>query len=156
MENLNAEQVIKALECCIDRPKCIDCPNLTLCAGHGFEYLLVKAVELIKELTKENASLHSSCTDLTRKCASLTEENERVKENNVFLNDTIGKNAQQALEVTLEEIEKTKVNNVREIQDRLQAFFGTYVLGYKIPITEALKAVNQILKEVLESSNERP
>ena len=37
-----------------------------------------------------------------------------------------------------------------QMKERLQAYFGTYVLGYKIPLTEALKAVNQIAKEMLE------
>ena len=41
-------------------------------------------------------------------------------------------------------------DTVRKMQERLQAYFGTYVLGYKIPLTEALKAVNQIAKEMLE------
>lgn len=50
---LNREKIIKALQDCIDRPKCIDCPNLTLCSGHGVEYLLVQALSLIKELTEE-------------------------------------------------------------------------------------------------------
>lgn len=37
-----------------------------------------------------------------------------------------------------------------QMKERLQAYFGTYVLGYKIPLSEALKAVNQIAKEMLE------
>jgi hypothetical protein len=37
-----------------------------------------------------------------------------------------------------------------QMKERLQTHFGTYVLGYKIPLSEALKAVNQIAKEMLE------
>lgn len=35
---------------------------------------LYDAEDKIKELTKENENLHSSCTELTRKCASLNDE----------------------------------------------------------------------------------
>lgn len=37
-----------------------------------------------------------------------------------------------------------------QMKERLQAYLGTYVLGYKIPLSEALKAVNQIAKEMLD------
>lgn len=61
---LNREQIIKAMQDCIDRPKCIDCPNLTLCSGHGFDYLLVQALDLIKQLTEENEKIGIENFDL--------------------------------------------------------------------------------------------
>lgn len=42
-----------------------------------------------------------------------------------------------------------KEDTVRKMQDRLKIYFGTYALSYKIPLSEALKAVNQIAKEML-------
>ena len=108
----------------------------------------------ISELRKLLEKANHDADRYAVKIKELTEENERLRENNIFLNATIGKNAQQALEVTLEEIEKAKADTVRKMQERLKMYFGTYVLGYKIPLTEALKAVNQIAKEMLEGTNE--
>lgn len=162
MENLNAEQIKKDLAMFIE-----DMPT-ELHFGFKrtikFREFLKEALTLIKyheqrigELTEENKAISEryaiqvvTAIELDKQVQKLADENERLKENNVFLNNTIGKNSQQALEVTLEEIEKTKVNTVREMQERLQAFFGTYVLGYKIPLTDALKVVNKIAKEMLD------
>jgi 7-keto-8-aminopelargonate synthetase-like enzyme len=41
--------------------------------------MMKNAITLIKELTEENERLHASCTELEQKCASLCEENERLK-----------------------------------------------------------------------------
>ena len=64
MENLNAEQVKKALECCTNGSCGTECPY--------YEYepcqtvLDEDALSLIKELTEENERLHASCTELTQ------------------------------------------------------------------------------------------
>ena len=38
-----------------------------------------------RKLIEENERLHASCTELTRKCASLTEENERLRAENIVM-----------------------------------------------------------------------
>lgn len=181
---LNAETVKKGLECCTrgrkskeDRP-CLDCPyNECNIVGGTSErqvkgtcqgWLMKDALALVTSQEQRIGAQDMTISELRKllekanhdadryavKIKELTEENERLRENNIFLNATIGKNAQQALEVTLEEIEKAKADTVRKMQERLKMYFGTYVLGYKIPLTEALKAVNQIAKEMLEGTNE--
>lgn len=47
-------------------------------------------------------------------------------------------------------IEQVKTDTVRKMQERLKMCFGTYILGYKIPLTETLKIIDQIAKEMLE------
>ena len=47
-------------------------------------------------------------------------------------------------------VESVRADTVREMQERLKMYFGTYTLGYKIPLNEVLKVINQIAKEVLE------
>lgn len=79
---MTKEEICKVLECCsspeyrcnecpIDQKKKDDCECGTFCMG--------EALTLIKELTEECTNLHASCTELERKCASLNDENERVK-----------------------------------------------------------------------------
>ena len=48
------------------------------------------------------------------------------------------------------QFEEAKEDTVRKMQERFKMHFGTYVIGYKIPLTEALKVVNQIAKDMLE------
>ena len=87
-ENLNAEIVKKALECCTFEGchDCRECPQcnvlLSLCKKNAMAdalALITSQEQKIKELTEENERLHASCTEFERKCASLNEENERLK-----------------------------------------------------------------------------
>ena len=103
MENLNAEQIIKALEWCSSGGNCINChendknPRLSKegCMALQMRY----ALSLIKELTEENERLRAI---------------------------------------------------PKQMKERLQAYLVTYVLGYKIPLSEVLKGVDQIAKEMSE------
>ena len=57
MENLNAENIIKALECCTSESEfCTGCPFLE-CGACKQSSLLKLALSLIKELTEENEGL---------------------------------------------------------------------------------------------------
>lgn len=49
---LNREQVIKALECCVENTCCEECPAYDFCNGQ--EWLVENALALIRELTEEN------------------------------------------------------------------------------------------------------
>lgn len=64
---LNRDQIIKALECCInDIDCCYDCPfsaaDLSLCGG--LRGLSAEALALIKELTEENEDLNKTISSL--------------------------------------------------------------------------------------------
>ena len=80
----NQEQITKALGMCIaPRPKCKECPYFIGDVRCKHSKLLKDALTLIKELTEENERLHASCTELERNCASLNDENERLKADTV-------------------------------------------------------------------------
>lgn len=146
MENLNAEQIIKALECCIEG-ECDGCTydEQTACK----EYLLHDALALIKELTEKNKNLEQAyeCADSARRelsseCDRLTEENERLRGfNSAKCEDCAGCTAWNC------DCANIEADTVRKMQERLKMYFGTYTLGYKIPLNEVLKVINQIAKE---------
>lgn len=52
---LNREQIIKALECCLEENYCATCPAIDYCGG--VDNLTEKALSLINELTEENERL---------------------------------------------------------------------------------------------------
>ena len=90
---MEREQIIKDIELCIDRPNCTECPNFHLCNGNGFEYQLVNALSLIKELTEDVERVAKQCGEIIVECderdaerlkqvAKLTEENERLRAEN--------------------------------------------------------------------------
>lgn len=99
----------------------------------------------IVELTEETARLEKLCAlrekDHNDTCDLLFKaeaENERLMREKTALECIVSTARNQA-----------KADTVRKMHERLQAYFGNYVLGYKIPLTEALKAVNQIAKEMI-------
>ena len=76
---LNREQIIKALECCIND----ECDKCGRTFGNCQVNLMFDALALIKELTEENKKLYASYTELERKCASLNDASSRIKANTV-------------------------------------------------------------------------
>lgn len=52
------------------------------------------------------------------------------------------------------ELEKIEADTVRKMQERLTMYFGTYILGYKIPLTEVFKIVDQIANELVEGEKD--
>ena len=158
MSELNRDQIVKAMQDCIDRPKCIDCPNLTLCAGNGFEYLLVKAVELIKELTEENAEVKANWQKLKEsheraceKCRAefkrLTEENERLSTTIVMQEEEVEslKDSNKHLVVFLKE---KKADTVRKMQKALEDRIHSKLSYHGWYLKETVIA--EIAKEILE------
>ena len=106
----------------------------------------------IVELTEENARLkHFDLEAMRGKadsykelCSKYLEENKRLIEENERLkseNDML-------LNIKNLNIDKVIADTVRKMQERLKMYFGTYTLGYKIPLKEALKVINQIAKEM--------
>lgn len=152
MEKLKAIQTIKELE---GLAKFNVCP----------EYIR-NALALIKELTEvveqsETARGRKESIDngFSPSVTELQRENERLTTNlveqsaeNVML---IGENKRlRDTAYRLEcEVHRERADTVRKMQERLKTYFGTYILGYKIPLTETLKIIDQIAKEVLEGKD---
>ena len=117
--------------------------------------------DIIRGLLK-NDSPYKEDQDIIRDAIALInelpEENERLSKYTITCQTPSGEQTMPNLlsldgdAATLyKKIEdKIKADTVREMKERIKAYFGTYVLGYKIPLNEALKAVNQITKEMLE------
>lgn len=131
MENLNAERITN--------------PNNEL---YDYVKRIIEAVKYKGEGDHEDVPsiLRKFAKGYEQRIKGLTEENERlIADNNRLIKEAVFSPMERANN-TLE----VRADTVREMQERLKAYFGTYVLGYKIPLTEALKAVNQIAKEMLE------
>ena len=128
MENLNAEQVIKAMECCYDNNlSCIDCPfqasdKYVECAG-----LTLSALSLIKELTEENERLRAEA------------ENQSILWKQHF--ESIYETAKETV----------RADTVRKMQERLKAEVHENVMGRKF-IMLYVEDIDQIAKE-LEGEN---
>ena len=131
---LNAKQIIKELE---------GLAGFTTCP----EYIK-NALALIKELTEENERLQANNKQLVNDNAELKNQNqEEIAEEDINLFDEFTK-------LLHEGIREAKADTVRKMQERLKMYFGTYILGYKIPLNEVLKVINQIAKEMLEGKDE--
>ena len=121
MTELDREQIIKALECCIED----ECDKCGCSFGNCQQNLMQEALDLIKELIEEIE----------------------------FHKKTIAKNAQKALDVALEEIEKTKADTVRKMRDRLWSKKFTYYINpqtYNGYYAVDVCVIDQIAKEILE------
>jgi hypothetical protein len=137
MENLNADQIVKALECCSVKRICTDCPYFEkYCKVGALHRLEADALSLIKELTEENATLHASCTELERKCASLNDENERLS---------------QSLANTKSILANCKADTVRKMHAEIKE---RCIKGGIYPAFVA-RTIDQIAKERLERENEK-
>lgn len=179
MENLNAEQIrykmsekqIKtALECLskpnsspADREKCYFMWKEPSCFSCYHEVaqnalaLINSQEQRTKELVENNERLRAEQSKIKRKI--LMEVASKFAGHSDYHGDAIlcklicmseGKEVGVAKPIDEVRRKETRADTVKEMQERLKAYFGTYVLGYKIPLSEALKAVNQIAKEMLE------
>ena len=121
----------------------------------------------IKELTEENEAWQKQLIsqkenagkayyDLACEVEKLRDENElliasmHIPKNNdkVYVKINLP-NGKDGSTYCLPSQRKIVVDTVRKMSEKLKAYFGTYFLGYKIPISEALKALNQTSKEIL-------
>jgi hypothetical protein len=144
MQNLNAEQIKKALECCsssdgvsacesgcpywggdYDTCPCIEDPN----------FIVKNALALIKELTEENEGLHASCTELTQEC----------------------KKWQSRLEIECEHTEKITVRKMRKsLYDEFLKIARCQVADEpNMRSCEVFAILDKIANELLEGSNEK-
>ena len=128
MENLNAEQIKKALECCHSGgtlDACYECPYLhepILC-----DNIRINAATLIKELTEENERLSKKAETTSRLCQECHNEYEN-------------------------KIKDAKADTVRKMQEKLKRYYdrNDSYLGYSIAFN-----IDRVAKEMLEETNEK-
>ena len=104
-------EIIKALECCKDL-KCSECPKKTNLFKTDCDVKLCQ--EAIDLINRQKAEI------------------ERLQKENEFHRKTITENAQRALEVLVDEIDKAKIEAIKEFAERLKATFTKAING--IPI----------------------
>ena len=127
-------EIIKALEQC-GKGKCVGCP----CINDSENCLSTLTTNALTLINRQK------------------EEIERLKKENEFHRKTITENAQKALEVTLEEIEKAKSEAYREFALKTKILLETKAVLYSLSDRDcefainqatALKAVDTTLKEL--------
>lgn len=140
MENLNAEQIKKDLKELMYEAYASNGAHKPYLTMRDALALITSQEQRIKELTEENERLRAE--NAKYEAENHAEFNKWLK-----LEEATKRHHSELFEDAKIAV---KEETVRKMQERFQAYFGTYVLGYKIPLTEALKAVDQIAKEMLE------
>lgn len=135
MENLNAEQVKRGLECCANNDECVGeaCPYYTTGCEKNMPKdalaLINSQEQRIKELTEENERLHASCTELTQCCTKL---------------ETLYK-------IECRRVDTVKADTVRKMQERLKADAVTIQdhTG-KLGVVVGVGNIDDVAREMLE------
>lgn len=167
---LNREQIVKALECCVEGDYCATCPATDYC--EGVDNLTENALSLIKELTEEAEEakrladtykrhhdiMDCECSRLEKENDKLTEENERLRAENAkyeaenhaeFNKWLILEEATKRHHSELFEEAKiaVKEETVRKMQERLKESISDMrgYIGF-----DFRKKIDQIAKEMLE------
>lgn len=129
MENLNSEQIIKALECCVnvggyrDAQYCNECPlheeRCALLLPQNCLALITSQEQRIKELTekfnagnKEYIRLDNEYRSLNAKYIKLTEENERLRAMTHMLDEEYTETAKRFYK-----------KGVTDMKERIEALF---------------------------------
>lgn len=166
MENLNAEQVKKALECCT-LGDCYPCPYGNIGAGCRDKMsedalaLITSQEQRIGELAEENERLKSEVS-VKRKLLDKAEVRiDCLDEVNKVLKADIC-NATMNLEHITKENDRLKADTVREMQERLTKKVNAdidrcYMLGFGAVghLSLFIDEINDTAKEMLEGENER-
>ena len=153
MENLNAEQVKKGLECCCMQElthdeNCPECPYTDL-YPNCFEYLGKNALALInsqeqriKELESENGKITINMNVYGLTAKRLGEENERLKESNLVFAHGVEKVAANYYNLGC-------TDTVRKMQERLHERFHDRVAYTRSYVHDT---IDQIANEMLEGN----
>ncbi len=173
MENLNAEQVKKALECCgskhysDEKYECKNCPLNGRSFDEGSCYdevlhdnalaLIISQEQRIKELAEENKKLTINMNAYGLTAKRLGEENERLKNRItcqvVLPDEKLEEIKNECLERFELDIKAIQVDAVRKMQERLHERFGAdanrVYSNYNIH-----RYIDQIAKEMLEGEDE--
>ena len=162
---LNREQIVKALECCASpKQMCKDCPMPEEIKDdcRCMEVISRNALALYRELTEENANLRldvssyklererndSRSADLVAELVEAAELNLKLTEENERLRAK-GAEWRGCADTLFEEINKTKTDTVRNMQERLKKAFN---FGHTILEKSICDIINQIAKELLEEN----
>ena len=129
---LKRDEIVKALECCIDTKwRCEDCPYFNK-GEDSMEVLMTDALSLINELTEENDKLASALAEYDYKTTlriseeyvtadayeELREENEKLKKRLKATNYMITPDGRIEMIPTVESV---KSDTVREMRKEIEA-----------------------------------
>lgn len=135
--NLNREQIVKALECCISGDDCTICP---LCDEQSCPCVLNEnALSLIKELTEENERLRAENTDCRLGFGLIEDAFERLEK----INEQIKS--------------ETSADTVRKMQEQIKAEIDYFDRrGGSAFINKAIVFffIDQIAKEMIGEEND--
>lgn len=170
MENLNAKQIIKAMECCYDNNlSCIDCPFQGTDKYIECSSLTISALSLIKELTEDKEKLGHLIDELEKEKQELWDDNKKLTRDRERLRNRIT----CSVTITDEQVEEIKAHclerieldikavqadTVREMQERLKAKVNAdidrcYMLGISVagPLSLFLDEIDETAKEMIEN-----
>ena len=116
-------QIIKALERCPQHTECCYCNSLEECGNKRilttsvFDLINRQKAE-VEKLNIELQSMRSAANSYKMHYEKAQTEINKLKQENDFFRKTITENAQRALEVTVEEIEKAKSEAIKELCEK--------------------------------------
>lgn len=165
-KELNAEQIIKALEWCALGFACMNCKydKGKQFSKEGCMALHMRdALSLIKQLTEENVELTRTCTALTRKVQVLDEQYNSLLDRNMELAEEIQK-WQEAYDYAdaacrelnskcdelTEENERLRADTVREMRGIIQGIIEFDIALTEDETTYLLKRLDETAQEMLE------
>lgn len=166
---LNANEIIKALECCVKADTHYDCRELNCPALINDECIytgitdhesnrkqFADALALIKQLTQAHEMLSESYDHLEKtkdellaERSRLTEENERLKKDNEYILMQHAFQRRPSGDCWNDVIEKAKADTVREMQSRLAQYIGTYTDKSFVYVSAMFKLIDKIAKEMI-------
>ena len=182
MENLNAEQVNKALELCLANDVCDSsceiCPytdNMKNCMDEMLRDVLAlinSQEQKIKELTEENEKLTIKMNAYGLTAKNLGEENERLLARNFDLaekgekvviaykklseeNERLKAENEMLLNIKNLNIDKVIADTVRKMQERVKKCLSDKPSLFTQQRYIVVDVIDQIAKEMLEGDNER-
>ena len=129
---LNREQIIKALECCLVESNCTGCPLHHQYETDCLKYAGEKALSLIKELTEDNEAQAETITNLIDTIKNVSGVKEEYE---AFIGGLKPK------------IDEIRADTVRKMQERLNAQKFTHKnFGELVYVDD----IDKIAKEMLE------
>lgn len=145
MENLNAEMIKKALECCTsESSKCADCPRYSFVPCT--KSLLTDALSLIKELTEENERLRAVIDKKEETMQMIAQEKQVYCDKLVIAKEDIARLRDTAYRLECE-VHRERADTVRQMQEEIKKTLSALCKG---DVSEICRMVDQIAKEMLE------
>ena len=158
MENLNAEQIKKALECCLTTSEgdCSECGyrgktrscflTCTNCLISDALALITLQEQRIKELTEKNAIQTIAAIELDKQVQRLTEENERLRAEI----DNGAEVCSNCHTKYADKIEQAEADSVRKFAEKLKECLDDFYNSGEDALLDVPDLIDQIAKEMLE------